>query len=279
MSAIETFEKLVSLIEPADLEGLSDREVIEQWQAQYGLKPDGDLGPVTTRMVERPRFCGVRDRLNINGKICRWDRAKWDGKRFTTNPPQLCIVPYFVNGKAAKLTKQQTDSAVAEAVSAFMKVSAFVYVPVDSASAANLIISFGKIDGASSVLAWCELPCGPDSEATQLKSLVDDHEPWVISANPSNGYVDIVRVIRHELAHGAGMDHIADGNLLAPYYDANIREFQAGDIKELQLRYGPPVPVTPATPPPVPPANDKVRATVYIPGLGTYDGELTSTKV
>lgn len=255
MGAIEIFDEMVELIEPSDLEGLSDHEIVEAWQDVQGLPADGQIGPVTERKILAPRFCGVRDRLMINGKICRWDHAKWDGSRFTVDPAVPCVTKYFVNGKAKKLTKQQTDNGIAEAAGLFGKVSALQLVPIQTPEGANLVIDFGEIDGASSVLAWCELPCGKDTTKTKLKMLVDDDEPWVISVSPESGYIDFVRVIRHELGHFVGMDHIAAGNLLAPYYDQNIRDFQAGDIKELVKRYGPAIVIAPPDlPPSMPPA-------------------------
>lgn len=278
MGAIEVFDELVELIEPSDLEGLSDHEIVEAWQEVQGLPSDGDIGPVTERKILQPRFCGVRDRLMINGKICRWDHAKWDGTKFTVDPAVPCVTKYFVNGKAKKLTKQQTDNGIAEAAASFPKACALQLVQVPTTEGANLVIDFGEIDGASSVLAWCELPCGKDTTKTKLKMLVDDDEPWVISVNPNTGYIDFVRVVRHELGHFAGMDHIAAGNLLAPYYDQNIRDFQGGDVKELVKRYGPAIVLPEPTPLPPSTPNGQWTCTVRGPMGEVLYGELQDSK-
>ena len=80
-NAQEILDKMKSLIAEADLVGKSDHQVIEEWQAAQGIKPDGILGPVTARQVEAPRVCGVKDRLAIGGQpMARWDHTKWNGR-------------------------------------------------------------------------------------------------------------------------------------------------------------------------------------------------------
>lgn len=275
MGQIETFDAMVDLIEPTEMAGMSDHEIIQAWQETHGLEPDGDLNRLTTRLIEAPRFCGVKDRLSINGKLCRWDHAKWDGQKFTTDPPQPCVLTYFVNGSSTKMTTQQTNQGIAEAASSFPKVCAFSLVQVNAPEKANLLIDFGAIDGDSQTLAWCELPCGRDTPQTKLKMLVDTAEPWVIAIKPPAGHVDFVRVIRHELGHFAGMDHIADGNLLAPYYSPAIRDFQPGDVKELQTRYGSAIAIPVPAPTPVP--GETADCTVRLPNGQVWNGPLTST--
>lgn len=279
MNYQETYDKLYTLVHPIDREGKTEQEVIEVFQEQNGLEVDGQLGQVTARTVERPRFCAMVLPLQAKGTRARWDHTRWNGKAWVGEPANMQLT-YHVVSELTGLTRQQTDAAFAEALKYWTDVCAVVFTPIQDAKTANVLIKVDRIDGESSTLAWAELPAGPDTPKTQLDSMYDSGEPWVDSADPPNGRIDAVRVICHEFGHILGLDHGPDGNLLAPYYDRSIRRPQAWDISEVQVRYGQPVPVTPTTPT-VPPAGppQQVRATVYIPGLGQYDGELKSTKI
>lgn len=270
----DPIEYIRSLLDPRYRDGLTDEEVIETFQRARGINPDGKLGQVTMREAERPRMCAVPDRIAMSAKDkCRWDHSAL-GKGVNME------LRYHVVGSLPSLSKAQTDDAFAEALSYWTAVCAIVFTPVDEPTKANLLCKVGKIDGPSSTLAWCELPCGKDSTSTQLNSLFDSGEPWVISADPPSARIDAVRVICHEMGHGIGLDHGPDGNLLAPYYDKTIRKPQSWDIAEAQLRYGKPVPIVGHPSTPVPPLNPNLQATctVRFTDGSTYYGELQNSK-
>lgn len=273
MNAQEVLDQIKALFEPADIAGVSDYELVETFQENAGLKSDGIIGPVTARTVERPRMCGVPDRLRAKGSRARWDHTNWDGKQFKNGVPSNMELRYHVVGALPNLTKAQTDAAFAEGLGYWTAVCAVVFVRVDNPQSANLLYKIGKIDGPSSTLAWCELPEGKDTPNTQLNSLFDSGEPWVVSNDPPNGRIDAVRVICHETGHGIGLDHGPDGNLLAPYYDPRIRKPQAWDVAEAQVRYGPPVPVGG----PSVPASGKAVVEILLPSGVKYHGELEPT--
>ncbi len=268
----EELEEQLATVENRPLEDL-----IAEYQEIHGLKVDGDAGPVVERKLLQPRFCAVKDRLSATK--CRWDATQWDGTKFKNGPIAMALL-YNVVGTYPGMSPTETKATMADVMAAFPRVCAVAPVWTDDPSKANILIKVGKIDGPSSVLAWCELPCGPDTPATQLNALVDQDEPFVRQENPPNGRLDIDRIVRHEMGHGFGLDHLAEGNLMAPYYDPKIRDFQAGDIQELQLRYGPPVPVI--APTPVPPANPSASIVIdlWIPdgtGKQHWTGQLTQT--
>lgn len=277
MNAQETLEKIKALFEPSDIATLSDHEVIESYQAKYGLEVDGRLGPVTAREVERPRFCKTPDRLMAKGVRARWDHTNWTGTGWKNGTPSNMELTYCVAAALPGMSVQQTHAAFAEALGYWTAVCAVVFTRTDN-PLANLYCQVGAIDGPSSTLAWCELPAGKDTPQTVLRAMFDSGEPWVNSADPPNARIDAVRVIAHELGHGLGLDHGPDGNLLAPYYDRTIRKPQAWDIDEVRLRYGPPVPVnSPSQPPGNPDA--KAVVTVLLPNGVKYAGELEPTTI
>lgn len=111
----------------------------------------------------------------------------------------------------------------------------------------SLIITTQRLDGPQGVLADCELP-GPQVQRMRL----DTSERWVIVTGPNVpvSQIDLLRVLTHELGHFWGIGHIGPGNLMAPTYSTRIESPQSGDIREMQERYGPPVPQQPPTPPP-----------------------------
>jgi hypothetical protein len=274
MNAIDVLRGLVS----DRLAGLSEADLIAEFQRINGLAVDGDLGPVTERKIMEPRFCGVKD--NASATRARWDHTQWDGKQWKGTPTNM-LLKYHVADLIPGWSVQQTNDAFATALGSLSAVCAVEFVRLDSPQGANLLYKVGNIDGPSSTLAWCELPYGPDTPAKTLNSLIDNSEPWVNSADPSNGRLDIVRVLAHESGHGLGLEHGPDGALLAPYYNAQVRTPQAWDTQELQIRYGPHVAVTPTTPPSVPPSNPNAKAIIDIrlPNGVHYNGELEPTTV
>lgn len=267
---IDTLETIKGHIEPADLAGRSDQEIVEGWQEVQGIKSDGVIGNVTARAANAPRTCGVLDRLFIGGEpIFRRDNTKWNGSGYIDGDDTPCRATYFVNGYSTALGKQKTEEAIAEAAAAYPEACNVEMIQVTSREAADLVIDFGPIDERGGTLAWCQIPEGPNR---QQKMLVDNSEQWVISANPTGGYTDIVRTVRHELGHFWGMLHIAIGNLMQAMYSDSIRGLQAGDIKGLIERYGPKRQSD--NPPPSPGA--KCIAEIRFDGRHFY-GELEST--
>lgn len=273
MNAEEILQAIKAIVRDQDQVGLSDHQIVAGFQEANGIRPDGIIGQVTARVVERPRFCAVEDKLRAKGSRARWDHTNWDGKQWRDGKPSNMQLTYCVVGTLPNLSQTQTDAAFAEAFNYWTSVCAVVFVRTQDPARANLLCKVGKIDGASSTLAWCELPEGKDTPNTQLNSLFDSGEPWVVSADPPANRIDAVRVICHEMGHGLGLDHGPEGNLLAPYYDPHVRTPQAWDIAEVQLRYGPPVPVGS---PSAPPANPNVTWTIE---MRSSDGQVLSGKL
>lgn len=188
-------------------------------------------------MLDNTRVCGVPDHLG--GGDCKWP-----------------FPMVFVHAEG-RLGEVNVRDAVEQALNGWNAVCGLKLTMATNAQTAHIVVTSGRIDGPSGVLAWSELPCGfTASQWRQLKQQYDTGEIWTIADNPPSGRIDAVRVICHELGHAIGISHIHDGNLMAPMYSTSIRWPQRGDIAEARARYGLPTPTIPPPGPGLPPAPD-----------------------
>ena len=185
-------------------------------------------------MPDLIRICGVPDHLGAD-TLCRW-----------ANPRVTWCIQDLLPG----LDYETMRDAFALAWSYWAEVCGIEPVYSVNARTSQVLVGVGRIDGPQGVLAQSELPCG---SPVQLGQEYDASELWVIAEDPPADRIDLVRVAAHEIGHVIGLPHIAQGNLLAPYYSRTIRRPQAGDIREAVQRYGPRRAATPApAPPPAP---------------------------
>jgi hypothetical protein len=198
---------------------------LESYQSFFGLMPSGEADGPTVRSLEIPRVCGLPDNMELGEGLPRW------GKK---------ILSYALGGELPGITLEDTKRAFQTAWDRWSAVCDIKASYIKSAGqAADVVIATGTIDGASSTLAWSELP--GNGTIRQLKQKYDSAEPWVIADNAANYRIDLVRVACHEIGHVIGLAHLGPGNLLAPTYSSSINKPQDGDIFEAQKRYGPPV--------------------------------------
>lgn len=113
---------------------------------------------------------------------------------------------------------------------------------------ADLQITCGRgtrwqMDGAGGTLAWCELPPGDDR---QLLLVFDADEKWTLEEWPEtpDGSIWYVPVLRHELGHFFGLDHLDPRKqgkaLMNPYYDPRVDIPLPPDITAFRKLYGEP---------------------------------------
>jgi len=244
----------------ADATADAARAAIAAYQRWHGLLVTGEPDAPTVRSLAAQRMCGLPDAMEQTAEAAM--AAKWptlDLSWFVTNP-----------GAFPGLDAQRVVDAFAWAWGQWASVCAIRPRQAANAASANVVISCAPIDGAMGVLAWSELA---DGTARAKSQRYDSQERWAAQSGPTPpaNLIDLMRVACHETGHVLGIPHIAGGNLLQPTYDSRIWSPQAGDIREAQARYGPPVAVAP---PPTPPAHPVggIPWTITISGTGEIDG-------
>jgi hypothetical protein len=207
-----------------------------------------------TEDMQEPRFCALPDVMEARTSLCKWpsNHITWTVQ---AAPPGLSVQQVAEAGQEAFRRWSEVCGLTAE------------YQPGN----ANVMIAMGtrRIDGTFGVLAESELPCG---QVRQCRQWYDSSEQWGLfdDRGPGGNAIDLIRVMTHELGHALGMNHIGAGNLLAPTYSPTIIKPQAGDIKEMQARYGTPSENPP--PPPPPPAGGNAYILRIQDGVLSVDG-------
>lgn len=192
---------------------------IREYQKFNGLEPTGVVGERTAHTFGRYR-CGLPDfNISTGSGPCKWPHPG---------------ITYHADLKLPGLPADQISVAFDTAFAQWAAVCNIDPVRVDDPGRANIYARSGKgraagLDARGGTLAWSELPCDVN-ENMQLDQMFDEAEDWSFDM--------AVAVICHELGHALGLAHLAKGNLMAPYYDPNIRAPQKGDIAEMVALYG-----------------------------------------
>lgn len=178
------------------------------------------------------RICALPDTMPIGTTVCKWPDNE---------------ITWAIVGAIRSLTTEQVISGITTALGRWAKICGIVPKYTPGNPQAKILIGSRNIDGPMGVLAESELPCGA---VQQCRQWYDNGESFGLYDGPGTNprVLDFIRIATHELGHALGMNHIGAGNLLAPTYSPNVWVPQAGDIAEMQARYGPPVLVPPPSP-------------------------------
>ena len=197
-------------------------------------------------------FCGQHDQgFAIDGRTYSW-------------PPGSHLTWSFNFTRLGSLTADDIRQAITAALTEISNACNVTHEYVENFNAANIKITLQRLDGASGVLADCQIPVGNVSvNKTDLLMRIDDSEAWGLFENPPANKIDFYRVVLHELLHGHGLGHKPDSipgiALIAPLYSRQVRNLQAADKAELVRRYGPAkVATMPTTPTAPTPGTDKL---------------------
>lgn len=198
---------------------------------------------------ERIPVCGVdvdKQRAR-DGSIARWS-TEWDGTKWPGTPKPITLT---LSGP------ENLKENILWAYREWSKVAA-LFFEWQSQGQANINYTMGRIDGSSGILAWNELPYGPDRP---LDGKIDSSERWHMNplTPPARGTIHLGAVICHEGGHGLGLEHDNSSSVVAlmdPVYSSRVLIPQPADIKQIQYRYG--EPVTPTTP------TDQPEGSVFI---------------
>lgn len=226
-------------------ENVSDDELtdaVSRYQSFNGLAADGVVGPRTVHQMTSPLRCGLPDMML--DATCAWPHKK---------------VTYLPRLQLPGITNEDMLRAFDQACQQWNAVCGIQLTRVGG-KPANIVADSGtgqgvNLDGRGGTLAWSYLPCGQSANGS-LQQMYDTGENW--------SFQMLVAVVCHEVGHAIGLSHLSAGNLLAPYYSAEITKPQAGDIAEAVKRYGAPQPSAPV---PVPGAEPKVEVFVEIGGV------------
>lgn len=199
----------------------------------------------------RPPFvCGVRE--FAAGRICKWP---------------IQDLTYSIVGYLSEFSREEYEAIVRNAFDAWEKVCG-LRAEFTKSTDANIIVGAlrgprNNFDGPGGVLAWCELPCS--KSVRQVKLMMDIDENW--SASKTQGSILVGNVLKHEIGHALGLDHIQSGKaLMNATYDPQVTDPLALDVKEAVLRMGKARPRTQPVPPPADPSGKK-RVEIFIDGV------------
>ena len=201
------------------ISGKALQDALRAYQKFNGLKPAGNVDEATAHKMHRRR-CGLPDfNMSAKGEVCKWPMSE---------------ITYFHEITLPGCTPEQAAHAFDIAFAQWAQVCNITPTRVEAQNKANIYARSGvgkkyHLDGAGGTLAWSELPCGVQ-ENIQLDQMYDEAEDWSFNM--------AVAVMCHELGHALGLPHLSWGNLMAPYYDPNVTEPQAGDIEEIVKLYG-----------------------------------------
>lgn len=186
-------------------------------------------------------FCGQHDQgFAIDGRTYSW-------------PPGSHLTWSFNFTRLGSLTADDIRQAITAALTEISNACNVTHEYVENFNAANIKITLQRLDGASGVLADCQIPVGNVSvNKTDLLMRIDDSEAWGLFENPPPGKIDFYRVFLHEALHAHGLGHkpsnVNEPALIAPMYSRTIRNLQPADKAELVRRYGEPKTQTPTAP-------------------------------
>ena len=184
-----------------------------------------------------PEISGTKwgaDRLRTDGGVVTYSLVPGDVAGFFGETERRSVDPEdFTNFGVRALFRQAFDAWSDVANIEFVEVkeqgeaSAYGY-------AADIRITYGRIDGPGDFLATARLPIAPPLP-TEGDIFVDSSEPSLARDRRK-----MLAVATHEIGHSIGLEHVdTDGVLMNPTFQRDVFTPQADDIKGARQIYGP----------------------------------------
>jgi len=235
---------------------MSDAEIIDGLLGRGLQEPqteaERDLIVEVVRSLDRPRFCGVPEHINIGGA------------RYGTWPETT--LRYCIQGTHPSMApvawKRCVENALDEYHSRF--VLDFVETSDPSEGHCHLLFTIANLGGPGGVLAQAGLVPYGLAKNDDFRSRIESDKGDNFVEDLTGAVLEIlaVEVLKHEGAHSMGAPHHSVPNsLLNPTYNPRIRGLQPGDIDllvKLGLRLRPKAAPTPPQPSPGEPALGRV---------------------
>lgn len=220
------------------------RRAVRRYQRFYGLKPDGIVGPVTKRHMERPR-CGVADIPVMPAMAVAGAPFVLRGCSY----PRRDLSYTFLND-TPDLPGGRDQDIVRQAFQSWQEVADLRFTEVGRNANADFRVAWRRGDhgdgnpfdelggpgGNTLAHAFFPPPCGGPT-AGDLH--FDEAETWI--DDPAGRGILLLQVAIHEIGHLLGLSHSNDESaIMFAFYAPDRVNLAQDDINGIRALYGAP---------------------------------------
>jgi len=209
-------------------------DALQKFQADWGLKPDGVLGPITQEFISRPR--SANSDLNDKTEGVLLTQLKKGKYRLTYTVSEvdddlvdITLRDYGLS-KLQKVLNAAFTSWTKPLSEKLGKQVSFEYVEPDHKEVIDLEIRWELFDGIGGTLGFASSEKGLARCSIQL----DRSERWTLD---NNLQYSVQPVVTHEIGHLFGLTHEnKEDTVMFPYYRPTFLAPTARDIEAVAKR-------------------------------------------